>query len=86
MSSLLCTTPFSSLLSRIVLNAEAKLPVTYVLCPRLENTVYLIVFYSLRRKGFRFWCMLAIFEGYFLCALRLYLYLSRRLVVGGVDG
>ena len=28
----------------------------------------------------------AIFEGHFLCALRLYLYLSRRLVVGGVDG
>ena len=71
-------TPFSSLLSRIVLNAEAMLPVTYVLCPSLENT-------SDEKKGFRRG-MVAIFEGHFLCALRLYLYLSRRLVVGGVDG
>ena len=75
-------TPFSSLLSRIVLNAEAKLPVTYVLCPRLENTVI----WSSPKKGFQVLVHVAIFEGYFLCALRLYLYLSRRLVVGGVDG
>lgn len=74
-------TPFSSLLSRIVLNAEAMLPVTYVLCPSLENTV---ISGRLRKERVSARCMLAIFL--FLCALRLYLYLSRRLVVGGVDG
>ena len=42
-------TPFSSLLSRIVLNAEAKLPVAYVL---VHVRVHGDLWSSPKRKGF----------------------------------